>query len=572
MNISKAIVRAMRALLVAFAGFSVCIAADWPAFRGNLARTGYYPDPVGCPSGAPAWKLSLGCEIISSPAVSGNMLYIGARDSCLYAIDCGSGAVRWKKKTGGWVDASPLINEDRVIVGSRDSAIYLFDKRSGDISGIVRAGTQLSSPATTASGTLIAGWGIPGGGICAYGSGTLAKRLASPEWSIPLPQFTYSSPAVYGQAVVIGATDGKLYGIDASNRDTMWSLQTGGIIYLSTPAIDDTIVYFAPGDEDRGIYAVSLLTGRMIWKSETGAPGVDTTRALAKSRLSKRLTSSDLVELLRMSPEMRKKTIVRLRRQGIELPRVPQPQRLGKKTAASGRQFIPLDGMKSSSVGVGQTNVYVIQKDLGYVLTNDSLADYQQQFTIQALDKYTGAQAWNFSEWRKSPSLGYCSSPVVTENMVFFGWGEGRIYGLDAHTGEKLWQDSLQGHIVSSPAIAGTRLYVATMEGQMYAYDLTNGPPGLDFRKSTYCYPNPARSRIAHIQVYVNDPAECVITCYNAAEKPVFRASRTLAAGEKYAYDWDLSTVANGAYIAIVKVTYASGKTDKKVLKIGVLR
>jgi outer membrane protein assembly factor BamB len=143
---------------------------------------------------------------------------------------------------------------------------------------------------------------------------------------------------------------------------------------------------------------------------------------------------------------------------------------------------------------------------------------------------------------------------------------------MSAETGEKLWEDSLHGHILSSPAIAMGKLFVATIDGYVYAYALSNTPPGLDFDKSTYCYQNPARNGVSHIQVYVAAKAELDIVVYNSAEKPVFRVSAALTVDEKYAYDWDLRNVANGVYFAIVKVKYEDGKKDQKILKIAVLR
>jgi eukaryotic-like serine/threonine-protein kinase len=252
-------------LFIVFAGaawlFS-CYAADWPTFRGNQERTGFYPDPAGCPQGPAAWTVSLGCEIISSPSVKDNVLYVGGRDSCIHAIDCGTGQILWKRKTGGWVDASPLIDANRLITGSRDSTIYALKRTSGEVLGRWTAGLQLSSPVITSEGTLLSGRGLPKGGISGYAALPLRWDVAGPRWSIPFPQYTYSSPAVYGQAAVIGATDGKLYGIDTDRKDTIWSLATQGGVYLSTPAISGETVYFAPGDDDKNMYAVKLLTDR----------------------------------------------------------------------------------------------------------------------------------------------------------------------------------------------------------------------------------------------------------------------------------------------------------------------
>jgi len=549
-----------------------CHAADWPTFRGNPARTGFYPDPAGCPSGAALWTTSIGSAIISSPSVQGNILYVGARDSCVYALDGGNGKILWKRKTGGWVDASPLVDGDRLIVGSRDSTIYALDKTNGEVLGRWKAGLQLSSAAVTASGTVLCGRGMPGGGISGYVSESNRWDLAGPQWSIPFPQYTYSSPAVLGQAAVIGATDGRLYGIDTDRKDTIWSLPTGGGIYLSTPAIEDMTVFFAPGDDDRNVYAVDLLTGKIIWKS--GDSSVAAQAELAKKGNVRLLSAMDRARLLRLSPADRKNAITGLRQNGVELPRVriPDVKGLGKRAAVMKSEFIPLQGIKTSSVAVGAKNVFVVRKELGYVLLGDSLVLDKQQFTLLALDKKTGTPAWSFSDWRASSRLGYCSSPVATGNIVFFGWGEGMIYALNALNGEKVWEDALQGHILSSPAIAMGKLYVATIDGYVYAYNLSQTAPGLDFAQSTYCYPNPARSGVSHIQVYVAGKAELDITVYNSAEKPVFRMTRAMAADEKYRFDWDLKGVANGVYFANIKVTYENGGKDKKILKIAVLQ
>lgn len=563
----------MRTVLISLWGmalFLACNAADWPAFRGNLARTGYYPDPVGHPMGAPEWKLSLEGEIISSPVIKDGLLYVGARDSCIYAIDCRNGSVRWKTKTGGWVDGSPLVVGDSVFVGSRDSTIYVLNGYSGNIIGRIQGGVQLSSPAITSAGEILSGLGLPGGGVLACGVASISKKRADAQWSIPLPQYTYSSPAVRGVQAVIGATDGKLYGVDTGDKDTIWSLSTGGVIYLSTPAIVDTTVYFAPGDEDRNVYAVSLSTGKVLWKNDGTTLSVGPYSKTAKRKSSRTITGTELLRLTSMSPALRKKTIQRLRKQGIEFPIAARRGALGKMAASSTGEFIPVGGMKTSSVGVGPNNVYVIQKDLGYVLINDSLIDYSQQFLIQAFDKESGEFAWSFGDWLKSPQLGYCSSPVVTQNMVYFGWGEGRIYGLDAKNGDLLWADTLEGHVISSPAIAQGKLYVATMEGHLYAYDLNATASGIDFQTSTYCYPNPAKV-VSKIQYFFHKPGSIEVRIYDFSERlvKVFRRS-ALQAQDKDSFEWDVASAANGVYFALVTAQYDDGTKDQKKLKIAV--
>jgi hypothetical protein len=77
---------------------------------------------------------------------------------------------------------------------------------------------------------------------------------------------------------------------------------------------------------------------------------------------------------------------------------------------------------------------------------------------------------------------------------------------------------------------------------------------------------------MSHIQVYSNEAGNMTLALYTMADQPVMHIERRIAAGEKYACDWNLSSVANGVYFAHVKIKYNNGKEDKKVLKIAVLK
>jgi outer membrane protein assembly factor BamB len=548
------------ALLALFCS-GILFAADWPMFRGNQQRTGYYADPAGYPSQKPIWTDSLRCSFVSSPSVVNGTLYIGGRDSCIYAIDDDDGNVVWKTKTKGWVDASPLVYNGMVIIGSRDGTIYVLDSRTGNVISLLSAGLQLSSAAMTSDGTILSGIGPPFNGFSAYNFIRAKWDNVQPSWNIPFDQITYSSPALFGSRVAMGSSNGRLYGIDILAKDTSWSIQTDGGVYLSTPAIDDSAIYFAPGNTDGNIYAVGLADGAFFWKSN-GSPSYSLSNKTAQVNM---ISPRQFRELLRLSPQDRTSAIENLNKQGITVPEILRNSiGLAKKaTPGTVKDFFSYGEIKTSSVAVGQNNVYVIQKELGYP---------SPRFTLLALDKYQGTETWRFSEMRTCVQLGYSSSPIATKNTIFFGWGEGHIYGLSTKTGEKIWSDSLHGDIISSPAIANMRLYVATMDGFIYCYKLGETAPGASFQTSTYCYPNPVRGSVSHIQLYVARAATVDMTLYNAAEKPAFRFLRHLSANEKYAYHWNLAEVANGVYLALIKVKYDDGTRDKKILKVAVLR
>jgi len=384
------------------------------------------------------------------------------------------------------------------------------------------------------------------------------------KWFLPFRQISYSSPAISSGMSVVADNSGLLYGVSLSGKRIAWTLQTNGGAYLSSPAIDNGTAFFAPGNYDMNIYRVVAGTGQLHWKSY----GIPVAKRRADTIGSSGLIApKQFIELLRLSPVHRQAAIDRLAKRGISVPKVFTRQ-LGKSTdskadSISVWDFYPYGDMKTSSVAVGPNLVYVIQKELGYP---------KPRFTIFALDKETGNENWYYAELRNSEKLGYCSSPVVADNKVFFGWGEGMAYCLDAKTGAKLWSDTLDGDIISSPAIANGRLYMATMNGSLYAFDLTGTPQPLNFQDGTYGYPNPA-SRVSKIQYFIQKPGDIEVLIYDTAERmvKVFRRSG-VQGNTKAAFTWDISNAANGVYFAKVIVRYRDGGSESKILKIAVIK
>ena len=538
---------------------NLCSANDWACFRGNPQRTGYTAERTGIPSGNPLWRFGPAGSFISSPSVVNGVLYIGSRDSTIYALDAKTGTLIWKKKVFGWVDSSPLLFGDSLVVGCRDERIYVINKNTGDVMSELLAGLQLSSPVALDDGSILSLIGHPLNSFSKLNSNGFSN-----SWSLFFTQPMYSSPAVLGTMTAFGGNDGMLYGVDLSSQGIRWSLRTEGTAYLSTPAISENLVFFAPGDFDRNVYAVWLSDGALFWKSGGNA-------ALAKTRAqtAAMVPSQILSGLKRMSPMQRSKWLEYYQNQGAPFASMLN---LAKKTGASGTpDFVPSDNdIRTSSVAVEQERAFVIQRELGF--TNNIDLDPISRYTLLALNKSTGNEVWRFTDYRNAIILGYNSSPVIAGSMVFFGWGGGLAYALDSRNGTVLWRDTLQGDIVSSPAVASGKLFMATINGYLYAFNLTSTAPGFDFQTSTYCYPNPARGNVSHIQVFVAKAATLEMTIFNAAEKPVVKVVRAFFAGEKHAVDWDLLKVANGVYFALIKVKYADGTSDKKVIKVAVLK
>ena len=80
------------------------------------------------------WVFPTGGAIDASPTVDGNgTIYIGSRDSTLYALNS-DGTVRWSYKTDGGFESSATIDENGTLyVGCFDGKMYAFGTDSPDI-------------------------------------------------------------------------------------------------------------------------------------------------------------------------------------------------------------------------------------------------------------------------------------------------------------------------------------------------------------------------------------------------------------------------------------------------------
>lgn len=69
----------------------------------------------------------------------------------------------------------------------------------------------------------------------------------------------------------------------------------------------------------------------------------------------------------------------------------------------------------------------------------------------------------------------FLSSPVVAEGRVYFGSGDGNVYGLDAASGEMRWKFATGDVVHASPAYADGVLYVGSFDSRLYAVDARTG-------------------------------------------------------------------------------------------------
>ena len=196
-------------------------------------------------SGETRWRFELEGEeldrgVYGTPALSGDMVFIGGYDGFLYAVENGERKGRWPEDQDaqlGGIVGSPAIVDDLILIGSTDSNLYALEVETEDSSGRVSF---------------------------------------SDRWTFPTGSKIWSSPTVADYVVYFGSQDQSIYAVDVDNGAEIWSFPTGGAV-VASPLVEDGRLYV--GSFDNVFYALNAATGEELWRFE-GADNWYWSRAL----------------------------------------------------------------------------------------------------------------------------------------------------------------------------------------------------------------------------------------------------------------------------------------------------
>jgi len=165
-----------------------------------------------------------GTAIYGTPAVEGDLVYVGGYNGKVYAVIFESGALRWVYPREG--NLEPIV------------------------SGVVVAGGKVY-------------FGCSDGKVYALNAAELYE-----EWEFQTGDKIWSTPVIDGETIYIGSFDKKLYALNAIDGSKKWEFETGGAI-ASTPLVYNNTVYI--GSFDRYLYAIDANSGSLRWRSEVEA-------------------------------------------------------------------------------------------------------------------------------------------------------------------------------------------------------------------------------------------------------------------------------------------------------------
>ncbi len=105
------------------------LACEWYA-EGSDDKGWVYA--LDAETGDVLWRFERGAEVVSTPAVGSQRLYIGSSDGYFYAIDRSTGEQEWRYRARDWIWSSPTLAFGTVYLTDWNSKVYALEAATGE--------------------------------------------------------------------------------------------------------------------------------------------------------------------------------------------------------------------------------------------------------------------------------------------------------------------------------------------------------------------------------------------------------------------------------------------------------
>jgi outer membrane protein assembly factor BamB len=241
----------------------------------------------------PLWTVGLGHQISASLTIADGVVYAGAWDGFLYALDAkNQGKKLWsfQLEQVSQVLTSAAVAADMVYIHGNngdDIQLPIYGLRVADGAVVWQTGKPGSAPPVSSFSQLLVNGGIlyvPAVGLLPpILVGTIEAATGKIIPSDSPAGIAGSGPAIVGDTLYIGGIDGFVYALDITKKQTpIWRAQiasgatgtpvagvdTGDTLIESTPTVVNGVLFI--GSPDHNLYALNATTGKILWKYETG--------------------------------------------------------------------------------------------------------------------------------------------------------------------------------------------------------------------------------------------------------------------------------------------------------------
>jgi outer membrane protein assembly factor BamB len=230
----------------------------------------------------------------------------------------------------------------------------------------------------------------------------------------------------------------------------------------------------------------------------------------------------------------------------------------------SGHQIwkYPTKGPVSSTPAIANGMIYVVSFDGKLYALDAAAGTTKWKFATEGERRFEAKNLHGMEPKNQTiPDVfdTYLSSPLVVDDTVFFGSGDGNVYAVHADNGELKWKFKTGDVVHASPAYADGLIYVGSWDSYFYAVDAATGKERWRFHGG--------EDPTIHNQVGFQSSAAVVGgTVYTGCRDSNVYALDAATGKEKWSNFNDLSWVNTTPAVADGKVYF--GTSDSKLFKI----
>jgi outer membrane protein assembly factor BamB len=244
-------------------------------------------------TGLRAWNLETGEVVWTRPLRTGVTLNsrnivvadgraFAAGGDSIYAVDASTGARLWAFLPDAQAALGEIGVDDRsVYIGTRSHRVYALDPATGQLQWMVDVGPTwpflgVVLGITASADTVYVGAGeflTEGGGLRRGHVVALDRSTGAELWRYITPNDqndVTAAPRVHDRLLLVSDLyGGSFFALDRFTGQEVWRVHTSGLGPNRPPFVRGGVAYV--GANDRFVYAVDVLTGRVRWSTDTGA-------------------------------------------------------------------------------------------------------------------------------------------------------------------------------------------------------------------------------------------------------------------------------------------------------------
>ncbi len=208
-------------------------------------------------NGEKKWEFTSGDQIWAGPVVSGNTLYVGSFDKKMYALDAATGAEKWHYETEGAIVSAVLVYKNTIYFGTYNRHFYALDAATGNLKWDFTTGGGFWATPVAVGDVFF----VP----CLDGYVYVLDPANGREIAkSKLNQYISSSPAVVGNTAIIASQDGNIYSFAVNSTESSLINELKATVQGPLFSLDGIIyIHTSPPSSDY-VYAIDT-SGKQIW-------------------------------------------------------------------------------------------------------------------------------------------------------------------------------------------------------------------------------------------------------------------------------------------------------------------